>query len=227
MEITLIPSVEEAVNAKWLTVIIDVFRAFSTECYMFDRGATRILLAQTLYEAYALKNEHPEYILAGERGGLKPEWFDFGNSPTEIVEHDFTGKTIVHTTSNGTKGMLLATQATELLTGSFVNAGAIIRYIKQTQPEYVSLVSTSPSKDEAANEDLMLAYYLRDCLEGKTVSELQIRDMLTKTSAYQYLFNEIGVPATDFDLCLDFNRFNFVIRQEMIDGKNVLVRVDM
>ena len=227
MEITIFNTVEEAVNAKWLTVIIDVFRAFSTECYMFQNGAKYIILAQTLDEAYALKNEHPEYILAGERWGLKPEWFDFGNSPTEILNKDFTDKVVVHTTSNGTKWMLLATQATHLLTGSFVNAEAIIRYIKQTQPEYVSLVSTSPSKDEAENEDLMLAYYLRDCLEGKTVLELQIRDMLTKTSAYQYLFNEIGVPVTDFDLCLDFNRFNFVIRQEMIDGKNVLVRVDM
>ncbi len=227
MEITLIPSVEEAVNAKWLTVIIDVFRAFSTECYMFDRGATRILLAQTLDEAYALKCKHPNYILAGERWGIKPDWFDFWNSPTEITTQDFTGKTIVHTTSNGTKGMLLATQATELLTGSFVNAEAIIRYIKQTQPEYVSLVSTSPSKDEAENEDLMLAYYLRDCLEGKTVSELQIRDMLTKTSAYQYLFNEIGVPATDFDLCLDFNRFNFIIKQALRDGRNILFKKDI
>lgn len=112
-------------------------------------------------------------------------------------------------------------------TGSFVNAEANIRYIQQQQPEHVSLVSTSPYTYGEENEDLLLAYYLRDCLEGKTVSELQIRDMLTKTSAYQYLFNEIGVPATDFDLCLDFNRFNFVIKQELREGRNILFKKDI
>lgn len=70
---------------------------------MFHNGAKYIILAQTLEEAYALKRAHPEYILAGERGGIKPEGFDFGNSPTEIFDQDFTDKVIVHTTSNGTK----------------------------------------------------------------------------------------------------------------------------
>lgn len=39
----------------------------------------------------------------GERGGIMPEGFDYGNSPTEIEGIDFSGRTIVHTTSNGTK----------------------------------------------------------------------------------------------------------------------------
>lgn len=227
MEITILPSVEEAVNAKWLTIMIDVFRAFSTECYMFHNGAKYIILVQTLEEAYALQNEYPEYLLAGERGGIKPDGFDFWNSPTEILDVDFTDKIIVHTTSNGTKWMLLATWAKEILTWSFVNAGALLKYIQQSWATEVSLVATSPGFDDMHNEDLMLAYYLRDSLEGKEINESYIKEMLKKTSAYQVLFDEIGVPATDFDLCLDFNRFDFVIRQEMIDERKVWVRVNM
>jgi 2-phosphosulfolactate phosphatase len=120
--------------------------------------------------------------------------------------------------------LLLATQATELLTGSFVNASALVNYIQKAPPAQVSLVSTSPKPSEAENEDIMLAYYIRDCLEGKEPSQLSIKEMLQKTSAYKYLFEEIGVPTTDFELCLDFNRFDFVIRQEIVAGRKVLVK---
>lgn len=226
MNITILKSVDEAVRATGLTVIIDVFRAFSTEMYIFNQGARYIIPVQTLDEAYALKKNHPEYVLVGERGGIKPEGFDYGNSPTEIQSVDFTDKVVVHTTSNGTKGLLLATGADEVLTGSFINAAAIVKHIKKLNPKTVSLVSTSPNIHEENNEDLMLAYYLRDCLEGKEPSEDDIKQMMKKTTAYSLLFNEVGVPATDFDLCLDFNRMNFVVKQEMKDGQRILIRVE-
>ena len=67
----------------------------------------------------------------GERNEQKPTGFDFGNSPTHILEANFEGKTIVHTTSSGTQGIAAAVQADEIITGSFVNANAIIQYIKR------------------------------------------------------------------------------------------------
>jgi 2-phosphosulfolactate phosphatase len=111
-----------------------------------------------------------------------------------------------------------------VLTGSFVNAGAIIEYIKKSKNEIISLVSTSPNITETNNEDLMLAYYIRDVLEGKNIDESAVKNILSKTSAYSLLFGEIGVPKTDFDLCLDFNRFNFVIKQITENSKKILVR---
>jgi 2-phosphosulfolactate phosphatase len=111
-----------------------------------------------------------------------------------------------------------------VLTGSFVNAGAIIEYIKKSKSEVISLVSTSPNITETNNEDLMLAYYIRDVLEGKNIDESAVKTILTKTSAYSLLFNEIGVPETDFDLCLDFNRFDFVIKQVTENSRKILVR---
>jgi 2-phosphosulfolactate phosphatase len=63
MQINIIKSVEDAIQAKGLTVIIDVFRAFSVEAYLFHNGAKYIIPVQTLEEAYKLKKEHPDYIL--------------------------------------------------------------------------------------------------------------------------------------------------------------------
>lgn len=225
MKISILKSVDEAVQAKWLAVIIDVFRAFSTEMYIFHNGAKYIIPVQTLEEAYELKKRNPEYILLWERGWLIPEGFDYWNSPTEILNEDFTEKVVVHTTSNWTKWLLLSVNASDVLTWSFLNAAAIIKYIQKENIDDISLISTSHMIQEDNNEDLMLAYYLRDCLEGEETTEESIKEMIKKTSVYSLLFDEIWVPETDFDLCLDFNRFDFVIKQEIRDGKKVLVKV--
>ena len=94
MKIEIIKSLKDADKATGLAVVIDVFRAFTTEAYIFANGASKIIPVLDLDEAYKLKKENPEYILVGERGGIKPEGFDYGNSPTEILNVDFTGKTI-------------------------------------------------------------------------------------------------------------------------------------
>lgn len=223
--ITIYKSAEEVPHARWLAVIIDVFRAFSVECYILHNGASYIIPVQTLDEAYALKKENPDYILVGERWWIKPDWFDYGNSPTELLNVDFTDKIIVHTTMNGTKGLMLATQADDIVTGSFVNASAILRYIKETKPEIVSLVSTSHLATEN-NEDILFANYISDTLQGETVDQKYIREMMQKTWAYALLFDEIGVPATDFDLCLE-DRFPFIIKQEEQDGRRILIKIDI
>src|SRR5690606_39001324 len=126
--------------AKGLTVIIDVFRAFSTACYAFAAGAARIIPVAMMDEAFSLKAQHAEYILMGGRNEIKPPGFDYGNSPSQLPEEGLHGKIIVHTTSSGTQGIAAANNASEIITGSFVNAGAIINYILSRKPKDVSLV---------------------------------------------------------------------------------------
>lgn len=225
IQIEILRSVDEASKAKGLAVVIDVFRAFSVEAYAFANGAKKIIPVLTLEEAYELKEEYPDYILIGERHGIKPEGFDYGNSPTEILYEDFSEKTIVHTTSNGTRGLMNAVQADAILTGSFLTADSIVRYIKEKKSEHVSLISTS-GDSTADNEDIFLAYYLRDRLQNIEVHESDIKTLLGKTAAYSRLFKEIGVPATDFDLCLDFNRFDFVIKEVDKNDQMYLIRQD-
>jgi 2-phosphosulfolactate phosphatase len=226
MKIEIIKSLKDADKVTELAVIIDVFRAFTTEAYIFANGARRIIPVMTLEEAHALKKENPEYVLVGERGGLKPEGFDFGNGPTEVLPVDFTGKTIIHTTSNGTKGLMNASNADAVLVGSFVMADSIVKYIQQNNFETISLVSTAPDT-ESDNEDILLAYYIRDILSGNMVDEAEIKNKLATTSVASFLLNEAGVPQSDIDLCLDFHRFNFVIKKVSDNGNFYLIRADI
>lgn len=227
MQIKVIKSLEDAHTARGLTVVIDVFRAFTTEAYICANGAEKIIPVLNLDEAYRLKNENPEFILVGEREGLKPEGFDFGNGPSEVIDIDFLGKTIIHTTTNGTRGLINASRAETILVGSFVVADSIVQYIKDNNFEQVSLICTAPYVENEDNEDILLAYYIKDVLEGNEINESDIKNKLATTSAHSFLLNEAGVPQKDIDLCLDFNKFNFVIKKVVENGQICLIREDI
>lgn len=226
MEIKILNGVEQAHLATWVTVVIDVLRAFSTAVYLFERWITSITLVQTLEEAYALQKKDNTSILVGERGGLKPLWFTYGNSPTEIISTErryLEGRHVIQTTSNWTRWFLLAHNASEIFTWSFVNANAIISQIQSLAPSVVSLLSTSPATAEQ-NEDLLLAEYLKSSLLWRPIYDIDYVAEVKKTSAYDYLFNQIQAPKKDFDLCMDLNAVDFVVRSEVQEGRSILSR---
>ncbi len=216
MDIRIYNLVEGARQARGLTVIIDVFRAFSLECYAMSNGAAAIIPVGDINEAYGLKKENPDYILIGERNEQMPEGFDFGNSPFHILKEDFTGKTIVHTTSAGTQGLVNAIHADEILTGSFVNADAIINYIRLKNPEIVSLVGMGYSANYPVEEDVACAEYIAGELKGIPVDFTAMVDHIKKTSGARFFLDEKQhyAPREDFDLCLNLNAFNFVLKAD-------------
>ncbi|MGC9341733.1 MAG: 2-phosphosulfolactate phosphatase, partial [Bacteroidales bacterium] len=108
MNINILHLVKGASQAKGLTVVIDVFRAFSLEAYAIHAGAKEIIAVAEIDTARKLKKQNPEYILVGERNENKVPGFDFGNSPSHILEENLEGKTLVHTTSAGTRGLAKA-----------------------------------------------------------------------------------------------------------------------
>jgi 2-phosphosulfolactate phosphatase len=140
LNIKILHLINGAMLARGLTVIIDVFRAFSTACYAISNGASEIIPVGDINRAYQLKAQSADFILIGERGGKIQPGFDYGNSPSQIEAVDFSGKTIVQTTSAGTQGFANATQATELISGSFVNVDAVVDYICSKSSAQVSLV---------------------------------------------------------------------------------------
>lgn len=167
MKVQILQLIQGAKNAVGLTVIIDVFRAFSVACYLFDNGAAAVIPVGEMDEAYRLKKENPDFILMGERDGMKQDGFHYGNSPDEIRKVDFTGKTIIHTTSAGTQGIVHAEGADEIITGSLVNAGAVAQYILQRNPGEVSLVCMGNAGKAEAEEDTFCAEYIQNLLAGK------------------------------------------------------------
>ena len=166
MEIRINHLIEGARQAEGLVVIIDVFRAFSLECWLFAMGAREIRPVGAVEDALAWRTRDPEAVLIGERHGRKLDGFDFGNSPSSVDPEIIRGKRIIHTTSAGTQGVTGAVHAQEILTGSFVNAKAIAEYILQKNPDVVTLVCMGKEGLAPAEEDELCALYLQSLLLG-------------------------------------------------------------
>ncbi len=214
MNIQILQLIKGAKKATGLVVIIDVFRAFSLVCYAFDRGAEKIIPVGDLELAYQLKRDNPEFILMGERNEKILPGFDFGNSPSHILDQDFGGKTLVHTTSAGTQGLVNAVNASDLLTGSFVNAGAIVKYIRHVKAMSISLVCMGYSAQYPIDEDTFCAEYIMNELEGKP-NDFQGMIRKLREGSGQRFFEpdkQSFAPSKDFELCTDLNRFNFIIK---------------
>ena len=226
MEIHIVHYAQGAARARGLAVIIDVFRAFSAACYAFDRGAQSIIATQSLETARALKRNHPRYLLMGERHAVKPPDFDFGNSPSELVQADLAGRTLVHTTHAGTRALLAAGRAKQVITGSFVNAGAIAAYIRKCAQGPVYLVCAGFEGDKEAAEDLLCARYLQQLLRGKTPDFIPIPEQLRNASSALRFFDpqDPASPEIDFHMCLDLDRFDFVICRSQAEIDTCVLR---
>ncbi len=230
MKIEITEFVEGARQANGLTVIIDVFRAFSVECYAMDSGAAKIIATGETAEAFELKKRYIKAVLVGERDEKKIKGFDYGNSPTEIIKADLTGKTVIHTTTAGTNGLVNAVNADTILAGSFVNASAVVRYIVASAPEHVSLVAMGYRARESAEEDLLCAEYIESLITGINGNfETRVANLRITSGKRFFMPENIDFsPPTDFFLCTMTNRFNFVLKAEKrFDGNFDMERIDI
>ena len=206
--------IDGAKQAEGLTVIIDVFRAFSLENYLYDMGVELIRPIGSVEEAFKLKETTPNSLLFGERNGIKVEGFDFGNSPSSVNADIVKGKTILHTTSAGTQGVVNAKNATRILAGSLVNARAIAEYIIETQPEVVSLVCMGWNAEELAAEDELCAEYIKSILDGEGLPNMDERVADLQFHGGEHFFNpdtQEVFPEPDFWMCIKYDRFPYIL----------------
>ena len=214
MNVRILHMIDGARRATGVAVIIDVFRAFTVEAWLAARGAERIIPVGDMAIAYRYKEEHTDCILVGERHGITLPGFDFGNSPSRISREDFTGKTVVHTTSAGTQGIANAVNADVVLTGSLVNAGAIARYIKKEGFSDVSLVCMGLEGISQIEEDNLCAEYIKSLLLGYEIDLKSGIEELKYTSGAKF-FDEKQqdvFPLPDFWCSVDVDRFDFVLK---------------
>lgn len=229
MKIEIYQLLEGARQATGLTVIIDVFRAFSTACYAFDKGANKIIPVGDIDEAFKLKQLNSDYILVGERNEKMPEGFDYGNSPARLTSADLQGKTIVHTTSSGTQGIVNANNADEIVTGSFVNAQAIVDYIRLKNPEKVSLVCMGYACQYPTDEDTLCAEFIKNELENNPNNFPKMIEVIRIGSGARFFESQKQewAPKEDFDMCLNLNSFNFVLKAEKKSRMFYLRKIEM
>ena len=230
MNIKILQLIEGAKQATGLTVIIDVFRAFTVEAYLVNNGVQKLIPVGDKQIAYDYKEKNKDCLLIGERRGIMLEGFDYGNSPSQIEKIDFSGKTVVHTTSSGTQGLANAHNAKEILTGSLVNAKAIAEYIKMQNPKDVSLVCMGNGGEFEAKEGTLCAEYIKSLLEGKKPNlDKEIEDL--KNIAGKRFFDpklQDIFPERDFYLSTELNKFNFVLKIEKDDeGLNHVKKIEV
>lgn len=230
MNIKILQLIDGAKSATGLTVVIDVFRAFSVEAYLAQNGAERIYPVGDKEIAYNLKKQDPNIIIIGERNGVKLEGFDYGNSPSQIENVNFAGKTVIHTTSAGTQGTTNATNADEILTGSLVNAKAIAKYIKSKNYQDVSLVCMGLRAERPIEEDTLCAEYIKSLLLDEPFDIMPKIADLKNTSGAKFFdkAQQEVFPERDFHLCCEVNKFNFVLRLvKNKDGLDYVERIDV
>ncbi len=139
-----------------IVVIIDVLRATSTIATAIYNGAKEIIPVDSVPECIRIGKQMGA-ITAGERDGKVAEGLQYGNSPFEYPSTFIGGKTLVLTTTNGTKllHMALDNGASEIITGSFANLEAVCSYlIQQKKPV---LLACAAWKDRVNIEDTLFA----------------------------------------------------------------------
>lgn len=160
------PSLHTVISPKLLdiydinnsvVVIIDVFRATSTIATALYNGANKIIPVDAVDKCITIGNATPNSITAGERDGKVIEGLQYGNSPAEYPRSFIEGKTLVLTTTNGTKllHMALKNGASEVVTGSFPNLDSVCNFLLQQNKNV--FLGCSAWKDRFNLEDTLFA----------------------------------------------------------------------
>jgi 2-phosphosulfolactate phosphatase len=216
-------SLEDCHIAKGVVIVIDVLRAFSTAAYAFSCGANEILLVSGLEEALALKAQTPNSKVMGEVGGLRPEGFDFGNSPTHISTEDLSGITLIQRTGAGTQGAVRSENAEVLLASSLVVSHATVKFVQRLEADEITFVITGKTF-RGGDEDLACAEYLQELFEGYQPSmQPFIQRVYDSRDALEHLDPaQTAFPLSDLEYCTQIDKFNFAMPITRQDGKLIM-----
>lgn len=162
-------------------VVFDVLRATSSMLTALNNGAASIVPVSEIGEAVAVYRKRPEVLLAGERDGVRIRKeqtgsvdFDFGNSPRDFTPERVADKTIVWTTTNGTRALRACAHAQMILVAALLNVRSVADILDQLRPARLLLVCSGTYED-AAYEDIFGAGALIHALENFPV-QLQLTD---------------------------------------------------
>ena len=171
IDVYLLPDLVDPVQLSGQTaVVIDILRATTTILHALAAGAAEVIPCLEIADAKRIAGElRGAAILGGERSGLPIAGFDLGNSPAEYTRDRVAGKSVVFTTTNGTRAMQRCRHAGRVLIGAFVNVSAACRELAD-QPR-VALVCAG-TDGHVTREDALLAGAIVDDLCRSTKCQL-------------------------------------------------------
>ncbi|MFD7392283.1 2-phosphosulfolactate phosphatase [Streptomyces sp. NPDC059852] len=206
--------IAELAEVPSVAVVIDVMRAFTVAAWAFARGAERIVLAESLDEALALKTRHPDWVAI--KDGPRAPGFDTVNSPGMLRSMDLRGRTVVQKTTAGTVGALAVKDASLVLCAAFAVAEATARLLRSRACDTVTFVVTG--EDGRAEEDLACAQYIAlRAAEGTPAAAADQAAPFLRRAAASRAAEELatgvreGVHPDDVPLCLELDRFPFAM----------------
>jgi 2-phosphosulfolactate phosphatase len=143
-------------------IVIDVIRATTTLTTIVERGASYVLIADTLEQAQQAAQRVPGRLLCGERNALPLPGFDYGNSPVQFSQLDLTGRELILSTTNGTRAFFACPEQSTRLAGCFYNAEAACAqalYDAEERQGNIAIVCAA-EKGNFALDDATCAGYL-------------------------------------------------------------------
>lgn len=216
IEVCLTPALLNLYNIEnSIVVVIDVLRATSSITYGIDNGAEAIIPVAQVEDClnYAGKG----YLLAAERNGEVVEGYDFGNSPFSYTKEKVGGKTIVLTTTNGTKAMHMAREtAYQVVVGSFLNLTSLCNWLISQEKDVLLLCAGW--KDQFNLEDTLFAgavvnilrkhfvHYNDSCVAAEDLYLLAKDDLrgYLKKSSHNHRLEQLNIEE-DVKFCLQLD----------------------
>lgn len=195
IEVLLTPGEQAGLRNRDLSgttcVVFDVLRATSTMLEGFANGAEAIVPVCEIEEAVKLGEANPDWLLAGERDGVRitkeltgSADFNLGNSPREFCPEVVKGKTIVMTTTNGTRALKACEGADRILVGAFLNLDALIAGLVESEAQHVLLVCAGTGED-CASEDVLCAGAVVEGLAERSPSAAVSDSALVARACYR------------------------------------------
>ena len=242
-----LPGLAKRDLSRTACVVFDILRATSTFVTALHNGAATVIPVGTIYEAFKIRKDRPEVLLGGERNGVKIKEeegeFDLGNSPREYASTMVQGKTIVSTTTNGTRALRACKDAQMVLAGAFLNLTATADCLLENDFENVLLVCAGTG-EKAALEDILAAGALCEILEDDKAETALSDSAQMALAAYERVEGNLAeairqsenarrllaIPdlRDDVDFCLQRDIFNLVAAlSEKRSGLNGLSALDV
>jgi len=217
-------NLETCHEATGMVLVIDVIRAFTNAAVAFSRGATEIYPVSSVEEALQFKAQTPNSLACGEVGGIPPEGFDFGNSPTQTDKLDLRGRLIVQRTGAGTQGIVRSVKADTVLAASLVVASATVTHIRNLGSDCVTFVITGQTEEGRGDEDLACAEYLEALLRGGGPDPAPYIERVNNSrDALLHLDpNFPDFPESDLDYCTNIDAFDFAMLVMKESGRPVM-----
>lgn len=167
-------------------VVIDILRATSVIITALNNGCSKVIPVLTVEEAFELsKHSRKDYILGGEREALKIEGFDFSNSPLDYNKEVVDGKTVILTTSNGTRAIKGCSAAKSIYIGAMLNAKYVAKKIIEENRDVVFV--NSGTKGQFSMDDFICAGYMINYILNEGSAEVSD---IAKTADYVYKNNK-------------------------------------